>query len=194
MIKNLELGKGFTLIELLVSLIILISVGAVTVAILTSSLRGSNKTNAMNNIRQNGSYAIIQISRAIQYAKTFDGLSTDGVNFTDNCVQSIPPSPTPTPTAVPYKFIKITSFDGGQTVYSCDPTLAPNTIASNGASLLDTDSVFLGPFCSFVCVQGKTSDSPIINISFSLTSKKNLVENRVTVPFNTSVTIRNPQR
>ena len=90
-IKNFE--NGFTLIELLVSLLVLISVGVVTVGILTSSLRGATKANVVNNIRQNGSYAIIQMSRVIGYASTFNGVSTDGVNFTTNCL----PVPTPTP-------------------------------------------------------------------------------------------------
>ena len=193
-IKNFE--RGFTLTELLISLMVLISVGVVAVTILTSSLRGANKTSAVNNIRQNGSYAMIQMSRAIQYAKKFDGVKVNSSDsYTTNCVQSIPPAPTPTPTPAQYKFVKVTSFDGGQTVFSCDPTVLPNTIASNGASLLDTDSVSLGSSCLFTCTQGTTIDSPIINISFSLSSsQQNLAENKVTVPFNTSVTVRNPQR
>ena len=190
--SNFSFQEGFTLIELLVSLGVLISVGVVTVGILTSALRGSNKASAVNNIRQNGSYAIIQMSRAVQYANTFNGVSVDGTagSFTTSCAgpASLPLTPTPIPTQ--YKYVKITSFDGGQTVFSC----STSTIASNSASLLDTSSVALDS-CSFTCKQ-EGKDFPIIEINFTLSQKGsgNFAENKITVPFGTSITIRNPQR
>lgn len=183
--------NGFTLLELLVSVIVLVVTGTVTVAILTSSFRGGSKVNVVNNIRQNGSYAILQMSRAIAYAKTFNGVSTDGVNFISNCVQPAPPAPTPTPTPAQYQAVKITSFDGGETIFSC----SSSAIASNSASLLAANSVAVVS-CSFTCTQDETADLPLVGINFTLSQEGAgiFAENKTEVPFGTSVTIRNPQR
>src|SRR5471030_3143176 len=122
--KNIN-NKGYTLIELLAVIIVMVTVGGIITSILVSALRGENKTNATTQVRQNGDSAISQMYKSIAYAKSFDGISTDNVNFDINCVPGNPPAPTPTPTPTAYKYIKITSFDGGQTTFACEN----NTIA-----------------------------------------------------------------
>ncbi len=185
-IKNFE--KGYTLVELLAVMSIVVVVGVIAAGILTSSLRGGSKSNVLDNVRQNGNFAITQISKMISYSQNFNGISTDGSFYTTNCTQNIPPSPSPTPTPVVYKYIKITSFDGGQTIFSCNNS----TIASNGASLIDTSSVSV-VLCSFSCTQDNFGQAPTIGINLTLSQNNpnNFAEKGAIIPFQTSVTIRN---
>src|ERR1035437_2671426 len=118
--KNQNFQRGYTLIELLAVISIVVVVGVIVAGILISSLRGGSKSNVLDNVRQNGDDAITQMSKMIIYAQSFNGISTDNVTFTNNCIQTIPPSPSPSPSPVQYKYIKITAFDGGITVFGCN--------------------------------------------------------------------------
>lgn len=189
-------NKGYTLIELLAVIIVMVVVGVIVTGILSSSLRGGSKSNVLGNVIQNGNNAITQISKMLTFARNFNGVSTDNITYTTNCIQTIPPSPSPSPTPVAYKSIKITSFDGGVTVFSCNgPSDNPaNTIASNGASLIDTSTILTVPSsCYFTCIQDNFGQIPTIKINFTLSqiTSNNLVEKTATVPFETSVTMRN---
>lgn len=185
--KNKNYQRGFTFIELLVVSIAIIAVSVVTGSILTSALRGTNKANTINSIRQNGNYALIQMGKAIQYAKSFDGVSTDDTTYVTNCIV-----PTPTPTPIQYKYIKVTSFDNTQTTFACLPPSSPTNIASNSANLLDTNVVTLSS-CFFTCTQSKISEMPVIGIQFTLSQKSSsgLFENKATIPFQATVIMRN---
>lgn len=189
-------SAGFTLIELLASVIVLVAVGSVIAGIISSSLRGTNKTNTIENIRQNGNYALSQISKDIEYALPFDGkntgLSNDGITYTTSCPFSL--SPTPTPEATTYSFITVESVSNRVTRYNCTST--PSVLSANGTSLIDVDSVSLIN-CSFTCIRSKATDIPIIKINFSIGPKNSndLVENsNPPIVFETSVTIRNYNR
>ena len=193
--KNLRFNQqGYTLIELLTVMVVVVVVGVIIAGILVSSLRGGSKSNVLNNVRENGNYAIVQISKMITYAQAFNGVSDGTVDingnliYTTDCTQIIPPSPSPTPARVSYQYLKITSFDGGQTVFSC----GNSTIASNGASLVDTSSVSVSA-CSFSCIQDNFGQLQTIGINFTLSQKttSNLTEKNAAVPFQTSVRIRN---
>ena len=170
-------NKGYTLIELLAVMIIMITVGLIIATILVSSLRGSNKTNTIESIRQNGNYTILQISKMLEFAQSFQGVSNDDINYLPNCS-----SP-----ATQYKYIKITSFDNQPTTFSC----RANDIASNGASLINTNEVSLGP-CSFTCSRN-LSLPPTIGIAFTLLQKStsSFFEKQATIDFQTSVILRN---
>lgn len=190
-------SNGYTLIELLAVIIIIVVVGSIIVGILTYSLRGGNRSSNVEDLRQNGNYALSQMTKMIAYAKTFEGVSTGALDgngnmiYDTNCIPTNPPAPTPTPTPTQYSYIKILSFDGGETVFSCDSGLTP-TISSNSASMLDTTLVTVS-FCSFTCTQTNLTFPPTININFTL-SKKNsgsFSESNFSIPFNTSVTLRN---
>ena len=175
--------------ELLASVFVLIAVGAVVLGIITSSLRGGTKTTTIENIRQNGNHALSQISKNIQYARIFNGLSTNGVNYVTSCPFSSAPIPTPVTTS--YSYIKVTPFNSSPIVYQC----TSSTIFSNGNSLIDdVDSISMTE-CVIACVQARATDIPVIRIGFKLGPKNpsnNLVEN-ITPPilFETSLTIRN---
>lgn len=180
-------NKGYTLIELLAVIIVMVTVGSIITSILVSALRGENKTNATTLVRQNGNYAVTQMSKMMTFAKSFDGISTDNVSYDTNCVPSNPPAPTPTPTPTQYKYVKVSSFDGGQAIFSCEG----NTIASNGASLIDITNLTVTN-CYFMCYQSDIRSAPTIDINFTLTrGSSGLFENQAAIPFETSVTFRN---
>lgn len=192
--------EGFTLVELLTSVIVLVAIGSVIAGIITASLRGTNKTNTIENIRQNGNYALGQLSKDIEYALPFDGkntgLSNDGTAYAVSCPFSL--SPTPVPVATTYTFITLQSANNNITKYKCAST--PPALSAEGilpikadASLVDLTSVSLLS-CSFSCIQSKATDIPIIKINFSVGPKNSnsLVENSSPpIMFETSVTIRN---
>lgn len=187
---------GFTLIEILTVLGILVTVGGIAGAIIFSSLRVSNKANDLEKIRQNGSFAISKMSREILYAKSFNGMSTDGLNYLNDCTL---PRVSPAPTPVKYTSIKITHFDESKTAYSCDPPNSPTSLISTQDSI-DTDLIDLNNVsvlsCYFTCSQLFKTNSPTIGINLILTQKGSaqFSEKQSSIPFTTSVTMRNPNR
>ena len=186
-IKNAE--KGFTLVELLSSIIVLVAVGSIIAGIITSSLRGTNKTTTIENIRQNGTYNLNQMSKNIEYAQTFNGFSNDDVNYVISCPSSA--SPTPAPVTTNYNYIKVTPLNSSPITYNC--TSSPPVITANGVSLVDTNTVSLVA-CTISCIQTGATDTPIIKIGFTVGPKNanNLVENSTPpILFETSVTVRN---
>ncbi len=183
---HLSTSRGFTLVELLASIIVLIAVGAIVSGIATSSLRGSSKATVIENIRQNGNYALSRISRSIQYAQTFNGFSNDGIDFNASCPDSFAPTPTP---LVTYDYIKITTLNNEAIIYNC----TPSSLSANGVSLIDTNSVTLTE-CVFSCIQNKSTDAPVIGINFGLQSarKGSLVEfSSPPIIFETSIAVKN---
>lgn len=193
MIK-IQNSLGYTLIELLVVIGVFVAVGSIIGTILVSTLRGTNKTNNISVVNQNGNYALSQIARTIRFARSFDGVSTDTISgYTTNCYQS----------AVYYKNIRVKDFNGVQTTFSCEQQAVPVIVgiiatqsgSTNVTPLLDTTQVALSPnTCNFTCTQTNISDAPTIGISFTLTQKStsNFVENTVQpILFQTSVVLRN---
>ena len=192
-IQSSELNRGFTLVELLASIIVLVAVGLIISGIITSSLRGTNKTTTIENIRQSGNYTLAQMSKNIEYAQVFNGLSNDGINYITSCPFSLAPIPVPVTTT--YNFIKVTPFNSDSIVYNCTSS-SPLTITANGVSLVEANSVSLTE-CVIACTQSRATDIPVIRIGFKLGPKNasNLVENSTPpISFETSVTIRNYQK
>lgn len=192
-IKKSNLEEGFTLVELLAVMVVMVAVGIIVSSILVSSLRGTNKTSVINDIRQSGSYPVAQISKMIEFSKSFEGVSLSPLpeNYTTNCVPAAdPPPPEPTPTPTQYKYIKIALFDDSEVIFSCEGD--PLSIASNGASLIDVDYVNVDS-CYFTCSQNYITQPPVIGIHFLLSKKAstNFSEQSVSIPFDTTVTVRN---
>lgn len=187
--QNLE--KGFTIIELLAVMVVLVIISGIVLSIIFSSLRATKKTNILSSVKQNGSYVISQMEKAIRGAKKFGGVSTNDtspITYNVNCVQptAVPGNPTPTP--IPYHALKITSFDDSQTEFYC----STSGIFSNSNSLIDS-SILKVDSCSFICNQSSSSESPTIDINFSLLQKtsNSLAEEKASVSFKTSATMRN---
>lgn len=196
--QNSKLESGFTLIEMLVVIFVLSTIGVLVAAIITSSLRGTNKTNTITAVRQNGFFAIAQMTKMIQNARKLDNPYP--------CVP--PPTPAPQPS---HQSITIASADGGQTTFACcspGDSLGSGTISSGSGAidlttacgtlkkpLLDTNSTKLDS-CTFTCSQASVGDPPIIGISFTLSQKSTtgFFEKSVSIPFQTSVVMRNVSR
>lgn len=182
---NIKYQIGYTLIELLAVMVVMITIGIIIASILVSALRGTSKANVIEEVRNNGNFTIQQMGKMIGFAQNFSGVSKDNVTYTTNC--TVVPSPQ-------YRHIKIKSFDDKQTIFSCNLLGNPPTIASNGASFLDTNKVTLDPdSCFFTCSQINISEAPVIGINFTLSQKttSSFFEQKATIPFQTSVTMRN---
>lgn len=165
--------RGYTLIELLTVIGILSVIGVVVLSIIFISIRGTQKSDTLEVVRQNGDTALSQMVKNIRYAKSLDA----------------PASCLPATTV---SAITVTSLqDGARTTYACSNA----TISSNSASLLNTNAVETTS-CSFVCTQSKASDPPTITIQYNLSAKgaTNFTETRASIPFQSSVTMRNFSR
>ena len=129
--KFLNSERGYTLVELLAVMVVLITVGTIVAGIIVSSLRGSNRSRSVGDVRQAGNSALIQMSKTIEYAKSFDGISqtADDANYITDCTALA---------QIQYKYLKITGFDNNQTVFACNDT--NNLISSNSADLVDSSS------------------------------------------------------
>ncbi|MBI2430427.1 MAG: type II secretion system protein [Candidatus Levybacteria bacterium] len=171
--------KGFTLIELLVVMILLLTVGTIIGVILFTSLRGTNKTNTITVVRQNGNFAISQMVKTIRNAKRFEGVSDDGTNYTTDCLEESSGG-----------FVKIITPQDDQVIFSCN----------NLSNLIDESAVsVVGDSCYFICSQDGALSPPTIKINFTLSQYQQqgstlLPEKTAIIPFETSVTLRNAPR
>ena len=211
-LEKVKSGAGFTLIEILVAMSVLLVIGSILISILISSLRGTNKVNSIDNVRRNGNYALEQMGKMIRYSQSFNGVSDDPslnpASFTTNCIPPVVPALTPTPTPSLYHYIRITGFDGGQTILSCvqnsSPLNVPPEIASRSALDLTAPPVyFIDPVqdsttidivsCTITCTQDTVVSPPTVTIQFELMNRtaSGLSENKYSIPFQTSVTVRN---
>jgi type II secretory pathway pseudopilin PulG len=114
--KNKKLQAGYTLIELLAVMIILMAVGTIITSILVITLRSGNKSTTTNDIRQNGNYAMAQMSKMITYAQEFEGVS---VNDPSQFPAQLQTDCTSQPAFTQYKYLRIKSFDEGITTFAC---------------------------------------------------------------------------
>lgn len=188
--------KGFTLIEVLVIMSIMGVVGTVIASIFTISLRTSRKATYITTVRQNGNYAIAQMTRQIRYAQSFDGLE-DPVGSNTYAVDT-----TCVGATTIRKKLKVTNFDGGSTIFTCNE--ATDTIASTSATFGSTPvNLLVGTTnspvnlqnCNLSCTRPSIDSPPIVTISFELSdnaSGDTFVEGKVSkILFQTSVTPRN---
>jgi prepilin-type N-terminal cleavage/methylation domain-containing protein len=179
--KDNYINLGFTLIEVLVVISVFTVLSTVIVAILFTVIRGTKKSDSITVVRQNGEYAIDQIIKKIRFAKSLDYPSPAG---------GAPPECSSSGTTV--SSVTITNLDLSQTVFSCPGSLTyPNNISLDGAGLTNSNSVIVTS-CSFVCSQN--SGGPLtIGVYFDLTkvSSSGLPEENTTIPFQSSVTLRN---
>lgn len=160
--------NGYTLVELLVGLTVIFAIGSIVFAIFISTLRGTNKSASLEAIRQNGSAATNQITRAVRNAKVFDGVSLDGTgNFSVSCVMSNGP----TPPFTRYKGLSVTTFEDTVEVYRC-PVDAETAIFKNNQPITDSAVVTVdAESCYFTCIQTTSTSVPVVGINFLLRTK-----------------------
>lgn len=185
--KLLTQNKGFTLIEILVATSIIITTTTIVVAILVSSFRTSSKTTSLDVVRQNGNSAISLISRTIQFAESFEGVSNDesDESFVKSC---------PVPGAPGNTFTHLKIVTGGVTKrLSC----SDEGILVDDDSLLDSSKTTVVPgTCVLTCNKDSEDASPVIGLSFDLTYGTNpqptsVAEKRAQIHFSTSIKMRN---
>jgi len=167
-------SRGFTLIEVLVVIGIFIILTTVVLSILLTVLRGTRNSDSIISVRQNGEYAMGQMVKELRFARSLD--SPSSCSSTGTTVQSV----------------QVTQIDLTQKTISCPASLNyPNFISANG-SMLTNSNLGIIRSCYFVCTQisgGTTS----ISIFFSLqrVNTGGFLESNTTIPFQSSVTLRN---
>ena len=167
---------GFTLIELLISIGLFATITTVIISVLFTSFRASKKAEVIVAVKETGTSVLSRIVSGVRYARRLD----DPVS----CVPFVEQSS-----------ITLTSYDGGQTTYYCPDEIAGIwTISSNSAELVNTSvASVVENSCSFTCSQETPSDAPTITIKFDLSAARatDFVETSSTIPFQTSVIMRN---
>lgn len=161
--------KGFTLVEIMVVVSLFALVFAIASGMFFSLVKNANKVKTLNQVKQNGSYALAVMERMIRNARQ----ATAGTNA-----------------------VIIVNPDGGQTTFACTPLGGDPVIASssgtNNFSLIGSEVKTSA--CSINVTLGKPGVRPaVVEISFTLvpTDVNLRVEERVSIDFRTTVALRN---
>jgi len=172
LVYNFQFSKVFTLVEILTAVSILAIIGTICLGVITITLRTTKKSDVMQVARQESDTALTQMVKNIRYAQ----------NITD------PASCIPTTTVSSITITSVTTHL--PSTYAC----TSNSITYNGTSLFNTNAVKVSA-CSFVCTQASVNDPPTVTIQYSLVPATTglFVETNFTMPFQSSVTLRNAQ-
>lgn len=154
--KRLLMIEGYTLIELLAVISILVVLTGIITGIIFSTLQGSSRTKKSTQVSQNGVYAASLIQGIISDSRNITQIDDSDI---DDC--------TTDPTGV--NSITLKRLDGNKTRLSCELIDGVYTVASNGASLIDTASVKVTS-CNFYCSQVVQDpySIPIVSVYFNL--------------------------
>jgi Tfp pilus assembly protein PilW len=141
-------AAGFTFIELLVSMSIMMLVGSMMLIVFFTTIKGKEKSQHLISLRQNGNFALSQMSRTIRQAE--DAICSP----TDDSVTVTSP------------------FDRQKTTFVCTDPATTAMIASRSAAgvdvpLIDTTAVKTSS-CSFSCSVQQTTQIPLVSIQFTL--------------------------
>jgi len=158
---------GFTLVETLVVIALFVIVGGISVNLLFSAMKSSTKSAMMNQIKQNGDYALAVMERTIRNGK------------------SITPCPGTT------QDITIQNVDDTTTTF--DINLGSKQITKDTVPLTSSELEFVGFNNNFDCTQ--TSGKPAnVKITFTLSPRTGTWTSADPAPsmsFQTSITLRN---
>lgn len=180
-LRLMNRNNGFTLIEVLISISIIIVVGVIVGSIIISTLRGSTKATVLSDVKQNGNYAITEMSRVIRSAT--------------NINNPVLPCGNPSSAA---QTITVTQLDTSQVTFDCSSgnTITESQNGGTPVALLNASTTKLVPnSCKIICSQQTAADIPSVQIQFSLTQSTtaNFAEQSATVPFQTTILLRNIQ-
>jgi type II secretory pathway pseudopilin PulG len=173
---------GFTLIELLVVIGIVIGFSFIVFSVILTVLRGANKSDSIIIVKQNGDYAIDQIVKTLRFARSLDDPTVLG-GASPSCSSS----------GTTVQTVRITKIDLTTATVSCPVSLnSPNFISLNGRMLTNSSAVVVTS-CSLVCKQ-ELGRQPNIGVFFTLSkvNSSGLPDDEVSIPFQTSVVLRNP--
>ena len=166
---------GFSLIEILIVMGTVAVIGGIVVSILFSVFRGSSKASTLITLRQNGNFAMSQVSRQIRNARAL-----------------VTPATCVTPQSG-LSQITITGDDGLPTTFVCSGGGLASQSA-HPATLLDTNNVTAS--CNFSCSQSSGNIAPIITFSLTVSQRSGVTaqENQASLDFKTAVSMRNLQQ
>jgi len=163
--------SGFTLIEIIVVVGILGIIMIMGSNLFFSILRGSTKTKILQLVKQNGDYAISVMGRMIRNARSVSGSGSS---------------------------ITIVNPDGMPTTFSCGdidiPLDGKAEIASNGARLISNEVKVENCSGIFSVTPGEVGVSPAavtINFNLSQAAVTTRLEERASVNFRTTISLRN---
>lgn len=154
--RHFSSRRGYTIVELLAVAGILVVISGTIFGIIYFTIRGSNKTRQTTKITQNGRYSVAVLQGIISDSRNITRV--DGKYIAD-CTSN--------PSGI--NSITLIRLDGGRTILTCGLIDGVYTIASNGASLLDTRNV-KSSYCNFSCSQVAQDpySIPIVNISYKI--------------------------
>ena len=145
--------SGFTLIELLISMSIILVVSSVMLVVFFTTIRGTEKSQQLILVRQNGNFAMTQMTKTIRLTKTLD----DSACTTEEGSSEI----------------TIEDNDEEKT-YTCNEAeeniSVSNADGSEHSTLIDQSSVRMTS-CRFYCGYREGSNAPYVTIKFTLISK-----------------------
>jgi len=174
-------NNGFTLIELLVVIGVFIVLVTIVLSVIFTVFRGTTKSDSIIIVKQNGEYALSQMVKKMRFAKSLNIPSTVG-GSTPSCSSG----------GVSVQSVQVTNVDLSTSVFSCPLNNEyPNYIDMNGVRLTNSNEVIVSS-CYFLCKQ-EVGHSPTISIVFNLTkvNSSGLPEGNTSIPFQSSVTLRN---
>jgi type II secretory pathway pseudopilin PulG len=175
---SLPTSPGFTLIELLISMAIFMLIGTLILIVFSSAIRGSDRSQSLISLRQNGSYALTQISRSIRQAEAITNVSYK------ECSQ---------PSGHTALSI-VSAFDHQVTTFSCSETNISSESARGITEFLDNSDTTTVSSCTFSCGT-ETSGTQFVTVSIKLlpTAENAAADNRSPLDFTTTVYLRNSQ-
>lgn len=178
--------KGFTLLELLVVTAILAVLIGISTTVFISILRSQNKTNVINEVRQNATLAIDLFERDVRSASD---IIPDGGSFLTNKITLVEVE---NGTAVDWECVDAVGIDNGYIQRTVDDgsgvdQVITNTDTKTGVSV---DCGGDGATEAFVVSDSAT---PIVTMRFDALQGEEApgrADYRVTLPFETTVGVR----
>ena len=160
--ESAKCRHGFTLIEMLVVTGIMALFSLTVVGVFLATIRGGNKATLLQQVHQDGDFALEAMARSIRGARTVE------------CVGDF----------------SLTYDYGGTIVYSLVTDGTVTKVASNGAEFLTGDLTEASAL-SFNCIQGDIGNQ-VVTIQFTLTAGQASfqVQEKYAQDFATSVSTR----
>jgi type II secretory pathway pseudopilin PulG len=181
--KKINLNSyGFSLIELMVGLAIMITATTIVLAIIVSSFRLSSKSTIQDQVRQNGNYALSQMTKVLLYA--------DSIN---NIADSSGPFSLPCGSSKSFSSIDVTYNKTDTYYFSCGTSDGLKSGATYSAANSMINPNIYVTSCEFKCTQADTAVPPQLEIRFKLQYGAGgaVVEKSAEQTFSTRIKMRN---
>jgi prepilin-type N-terminal cleavage/methylation domain-containing protein len=168
--------NGYTMIELIVVVGIVVILLITATNLFYTTLIGGNKTSSAEAVKQAGQHALGQLSYLVYNSRKLIPNNED-LTCDANMVS-----------------LGVQNQDLGTTIFAAQTVAGNVRLASNSGSYLTPENMTVSSGPVFTCSVPGNGSPPTINITFTL--QKGVVgidspRDIVSVPFNTSVTLRN---